>query len=110
MAKKEKQAEVEKKHEEDKKSGKLEKFNTFQEGKEKRIAEKLAMKMNLNFSDRKKLSKSERAYLKKIDEQERMIKELNKAFDIIKTVDEDLFKADDDKNNLPKQLNMYKVA
>jgi hypothetical protein len=61
MAKKEKQAEVEKKHEEDQKSGKLEKFKAFQEGKEKRVAEKLAMKMNLNFSDRKKLSKDERA-------------------------------------------------
>jgi hypothetical protein len=61
MAKKEKQAEVEKKHEEDQKSGKLEKFKTFQEGKEKRVADKLAMKMNLNYSERKKLSKQERA-------------------------------------------------
>lgn len=61
LAAKEKKADVEKKHKDDKKSGKLDKFKKFQEGKERRREEKMAMRMNLNFSARKKLSKQERA-------------------------------------------------
>lgn len=108
LAAKEKKEEVEKKHEDDKKSGKLEKFKTFQEGKEKRLAEKIAMRSNLNFSERKKLSKTERAYLKKIDEQQRLLKELNKAFKIIEVIDEDLLKTDESRESLPKELQRYK--
>lgn len=60
LAAKEKKAEVEKKHEEDAKSGKLDKFKNFQADKEKRLANKMAMRLNLNFSDRKKLSQQEK--------------------------------------------------
>lgn len=66
------------------------------------------MKLNLNFSDRKKLSKQEREYLKKIEEQKRMIKDLNKAFNIIELIDKDEFQIDENKESLPKQLHMYK--
>jgi hypothetical protein len=37
-----------------------------------------------------------------------MIKDLNKAFKVIEVLDEDLFKAGETKDNLPKQLHLYK--
>lgn len=61
MARKEKQAEVEKRQEEDLKSGKANKFETFKADKEKRAANKMQMRMNLPFSERKKLSAQEKA-------------------------------------------------